>query len=100
MQLDASCMFAPDYCTFRAVPSLRVRDLPEAIYRRLVERARQEHRTIAQQATVLLARALDTQSTPRERRNLLLKQLRARPLVRDPARLPAPDTLVREDRQR
>ena len=41
------------------MPALQIRDLPEATYRKLVERARREHRSLSQQATVLLERALD-----------------------------------------
>jgi len=82
------------------VPSLQVRDLPEAIYRKLADRAQREHRTLSQQATVLLAKALETSPSPKERRQRLLKELRERPLVESWEGVAPPETLVREDRER
>jgi hypothetical protein len=37
------------------MPSLQVRDLPEAIYRKLLNEAEKEHRSLAQQAIAVLA---------------------------------------------
>jgi len=82
------------------MPSLQVRDLPEAIYRKLADRAQREHRTLSQQATVLLEKALETSPSPRERRQRLLKELRERPLIESWEGLVPPETLVREDRER
>ena len=39
------------------MPSLQVRDLPEYIYRKLVEKAASEYRSIAQQTIILLKKA-------------------------------------------
>ena len=55
--------------------ALQIRDLPASIHRQLVERARREHRSIAQQATVLLAEALLTSPPPQERRRAVLAEL-------------------------
>ncbi len=85
---------------FRIVPSLQVRDLPEAIYRKLADCAHREHRTLSQQATILLAKALEVSLSPQERRQRLLKELRERPLVESWEGLEPPEVVVREDRQR
>ena len=79
--------------------TLRIHDLPESIHLRLAERARREHRTISQEATVLLARALDLSRGNVERRRSVLKGLRAQPLLAAPAHLRPPEELVREDRE-
>ena len=52
--------------------SLQVRELPENIYSLLKRRAEAEHRSIAQEAIVLLAKGLDTSIAPKERRARLL----------------------------
>jgi plasmid stability protein len=82
------------------MPSLQVRDLPESIHLRLAERARREHRTISQEATVLLARALEVSLGNVERRRSVLEGLKAEPLTAAPALLKPPEELVREDRER
>ena len=84
----------------KGVPSLQVRDLPEAIYRKLADRAQREHRSLSQQATILLARALEASPSPKERRQRLLEGLRERPLIQSWEGLAPPETLVREDRER
>ena len=45
--------------------SLQVRELPENIYSLLKRRAEAEHRSIAQEAIVLLAKGLDTSIAPK-----------------------------------
>ena len=82
------------------MPSLQVRDLPEGIYRRLVDEAEREHRSLSQQATILLGRALNASTGRRERRQFLLRRLSERPLVRDIGSFPAPEAFIREDRDR
>ncbi len=82
------------------MPSLQVRDLPEDVYRQLVESARREHRSIAQQATYLLARALGREKSSKERRLKLLEHLRRNPLVETVEDLRPPEEMVREDRRR
>jgi plasmid stability protein len=42
------------------MPSLQVRELPENIYRLLQENAAKEHRSLAQEAVVTLAKSLKT----------------------------------------
>ena len=82
------------------MPSLQVRDLPQDIYRRLAEEAKRDHRSLSQEATVLLARALGAPPDMRERRQALLAMLSENPIVRDVKSIPAPEALVREDRDR
>jgi len=82
------------------MPTLQVRDLPEDIYRRLVEQAKKEHRSIARQATVELAKALNRDETNIERRKLLLKNLKYRRKSWNAPRGVDPVQLVREDRDR
>ena len=55
--------------------SLQIRKLPENIYFLLKQRAEAEHRSIAQEAIVLLAKGLDTSIAPKERRTRLLKRI-------------------------
>ena len=56
--------------------SLQIRKLPKNIYSLLKQRAEAEHRSIAQEAIVLLAKGLDTSISPKERRAKLLKKNR------------------------
>lgn len=81
------------------MPALQIRDLPASIHRLLVERARRERRTIAQQATVLLAEALAV-SPPQERRRAVLAELNRSRKQFDFTRITPPEDLIREDRNR
>jgi plasmid stability protein len=81
------------------MPTLQVRDLPEDIYDRLHEKAKQEHRSIAQETVVLLRKALDDAEVRRDRRSRALERISRR----RPAQVegfPASDEVVREDRDR
>ena len=55
--------------------SLQIRELPENIYFLLKRRAEAEHRSIAQEAIVLLAKGLDTSISPIVRRTRLLQKI-------------------------
>ena len=55
--------------------SLNIRKLPENIYSLIKQRAEAEHRSIAQEAIVLLAKGLDTSIAPKERRARLLQKI-------------------------
>ncbi len=79
------------------MPSLQVREMPDALYGTLQEHARREHRSLAQQAVVTLARGMDLEN-PVERRRELLKRIKAGAAVS--AELPDAADLVREDRSR
>jgi len=58
------------------IKSLQVRELPEHIYARLKDEARNQHRSLAQQAIVTLAKGLGMEENPRERRRKLLSGLK------------------------
>jgi hypothetical protein len=80
------------------MPLIQVRDVPEHIYRRLVEQAGRERRSLAQQVVTVLARGLEVEQSPKARRKLILDEIRARgPIGLD---LPDPVRLIREDRER
>lgn len=82
------------------MPSLQVRELPENIYSLLQEKAKNEHRSLAQEAVVVLARGLEVSLSLKNRRMELLKQIRSNPVIDQEALLLAPADLLREDRQR
>ena len=63
------------------MPSLQVRELPDNIYHLLQERARTEHRSLAQEAVILLAKGLQTSVTNKQRRRLLLSKITANKTV-------------------
>jgi hypothetical protein len=81
------------------MPLLQVRDLPEPLYRRLVEEAAKERRSLSQQAIATLAKGLaaDLDSTQRRKAALLEASKIDRRVTRN---LPAPARLIREDRDR
>jgi hypothetical protein len=83
----------------RDMPALQIRDLPVDLHRLLIERARRERRTIAQQATVLLAEALAV-SPPQERRRAVLAELARGRKHFDFTRITPPEELIRADRNR
>lgn len=80
------------------MPSLQIRDLPDDLYQALAYRARQEHRSLEQQAVVELRRI--PALTVGERRRAVIARIRAS--LQEPAvpLEPAPEELVREDRER
>ena len=82
------------------MPSLQVRELPENIYNLLQKKAREEHRSLAQEAVVTLAKGLQTSLSHRERRKKLIEEIAANPAVGEDAVLPDPVELLREDRNR
>jgi antitoxin FitA len=82
------------------MPSLQVREMPTVLYGALQRTAKREHRSLAQQAVVSLARGLDLNEDQQERRRELLDDIK-RGLVCSPdENLAAPVDLVREDRDR
>jgi plasmid stability protein len=81
------------------VPSLQVRDLPEHLYRKLVEKAASEHRSIAQETVVLLEKALEMETEKKAVRQKLLERILRKPPA-DPKIIPDPVDLIREDRRR
>ena len=81
--------------------SLQIRKLPENIYFLLKQRAEAKHRSIAQEAIVLLAKGLDTSIAPRERRARLLQNIeKVAELTSGIVAKLDPVDLIREDRRR
>jgi len=81
------------------MPSLQVRDLPEHISLRLRNDAEKKHRSLSQQAIITLSRGLGVDLNPRQRRRKLIEKIAGEQLPFDTSRLPAPETLIRQDRQ-
>jgi antitoxin FitA len=81
------------------MPSLQVRDCPPHIYQALQEMADREHRSLAQEIVVVLARGLQMAETPKDQRLKLLAEWEARPSAWK-ADFPNPVELIREDRNR
>ncbi len=82
------------------MPSLQVRDLPENIYLLLREKARKDHRSLAQEAVVALAKGLQTSTSNKIRRKQLLRAIVDDPCVSESALHLDPIQLIREDRER
>jgi plasmid stability protein len=80
------------------MPSLQIRDLPDDLYQALAFRARQEHRSLAQQAVVELRRI--PALTAGERRRAVIARIRASLQEPEAPLEPSPEELVREDRER
>jgi hypothetical protein len=81
------------------MPTLQVRDVPEHIYRRLVQEAEKERRSLAQHAIAVLAKGLAVDADPKARRREVLR--RAALIDRGQTQnLPDPVKLIREDRNR
>ncbi len=81
------------------MPSLQVRELPDHIYYKLQKRAASEHRSLAQEAVIVLAEGLNSSISPKIRREQVLHNIgQSKPdksvLLIDPV------DMVREDRQR
>jgi len=80
------------------MPSLQIRALPDDIYQALVFRARQEHRSLAQQVVAELGRI--PVLTTGQRRRAVIARIRASLQKPEAALSPLPEALVREDRDR
>lgn len=81
------------------MPTIQVRDLPEDIYRRLAQVAKDENRSITQQTIVLLQEGLGIKHSNKERRRALLERIRNREIEIKSNSLD-PVELIREDRNR
>jgi len=80
------------------MPSLQIRDLSDDLYQSLSFRARQEHRSLAQQAVVELRRI--PALTAAERRRAVIANIRATLGKPEMPKTPSPEELVRADRER
>jgi plasmid stability protein len=81
------------------MPTLQVRELPEDVYYRLRQKAREEHRSLAQETVVLLRRALDSSEMHRSRRTEALERIAHRS-IQDVPDFPSSEDVIREDRDR
>ncbi|MGA2184315.1 MAG: hypothetical protein ABSH47_14930 [Bryobacteraceae bacterium] len=81
------------------MPLIQVRDVPEHIYRLLVELAERERRSLAQQVVAVLARCLRVDVDVKARRRALLDAIRSGPSAQA-GKLINPAGLIHEDRRR
>jgi plasmid stability protein len=81
------------------MPSLQIRDLPEPLHQQLQQRARQQNRSLSQQALTELEAAVGGDA--RDRRRAALERIAARVRLQGPIACPeSPEAMVRSDRQR
>ncbi len=80
------------------MPSLQVRELPDEIYQQLNYLASKDHRSLAQETIVLLRESIEARMSNQERRKHLLENYKG--IKIDTSRLPEPEELIREDRDR
>ncbi len=79
---------------------MQIRSLDENLYRALRDAARRDRRSLAQQATAMLAAALRETPDGRARRAALLAEIASSDEREWPADLPAPADILRADRER
>lgn len=82
------------------MPSLQVRELPDNIYHLLQERAQTKHRSLAQEAIVVLAKGLETSTTNKQRRQQVLAKIAATAAVSTEAKAVDPLIWIHEGRDR
>lgn len=82
------------------MPSLQVRDLPENIYEKLAEQAQKEHRSLAQQAVVLLAKGLNVDLNTKEKRKQLIDRIVKDSEETSKYTLSNPADILKKDRKR
>jgi hypothetical protein len=80
------------------MPTLQVRDLPEEVYRQLSYLAEKNHRSLTQEAIVLLKEGIENRIGNAERRRKVFQRIKE--LNVDGRNLPDPVQLIREDRDR
>ena len=80
--------------------SLQVRELPEPLYQKLVEAARREHRSIAQQAIILLAEGLNVSLSYKDKRRDVIRVIREDAESLAKYNLSDPVEMIRADRDR
>jgi len=80
--------------------SLQIREFHEVLYGELKRAAEREHRSLSQQALVVLKRGLRMEKDSKERRSRLLNEITKNPITIEGDGLLDPTTLIREDRNR
>jgi plasmid stability protein len=83
------------------MPTLRVENVPEGVYKALRKRARKNRTSMAAEVIALLKEAVPTEAELRRRRKFSdeLAKLRARPPL-TPGPFPSAEEMIREDRER
>ncbi len=81
------------------MPLIQVRDVPEHIYRKLVEQAAEQRRSLAQQVVAVLAKGLDVDIDNKARLRKVLEDIKAANWGPFP-NFPDSAKLIREDRDR
>jgi plasmid stability protein len=81
------------------MPTLQVRNLPDHIYRKIVERAKAKRSSITSETIYLLQRSLEMDENKREQRLALIKAMEENQLD-NVKNLPDPVDLIRSDRDR
>lgn len=81
------------------MPTIQVRNLPDHIYRKIVERARAKRSSITSETIYLLQRSLEMDESRREQRLAIVNALENNPVPNADV-LPDPVRLIREDRDR
>lgn len=81
------------------MPTLQVRNLPDHIYRKIVERAKAKRSSITSETIYLLQRSLEMDENKREQRLALVKAMEEKPVANVNV-LPDPVDLIRADRDR
>ena len=81
------------------MPLLQVRECPEDIYKKISYVAKNENRTIAQQAVVLLEKGLGQSESNMERRKRIIEKLETREISSEIKKID-PVSLIREDRDK
>ncbi len=81
------------------MPTIQIRNLPEHIYRRIVERAQANRSSISIETTSLLQRVLEMDESKKEQRLALIYKIENNQ-VANSYEFPDPVELIREDRDR
>jgi len=82
------------------MPYLQVSELPDSIYKKLFDLANKEHRSISQQAALLLAKSLDIDISPQARRKKILEEIKSQSGELKKYNLINPDKIIREEREK
>ena len=80
--------------------SLQVREVPAVLYGELRRAAQREHRSLSQQALMVLKKGLGAEDDPKSRRLRLVEEIVQDPITPHGDRMSDPVALIREDRDR
>jgi antitoxin FitA len=79
--------------------SLQIRDMPEELYESLKLRAEKDHRSLAQQALVLLSESLKSKGQNSTRRMDAIKKIQSNKILTKSKKIDIVN-MIRKDRQR